>query len=345
MTALTVHIGQPKAASSSLQRALWDGRDKLREAGIAYPVLGTKNHNGSTADFVTTRFPEILRAQPHLAASMRRAREPGSWDWLVAALDEAPRSIISSEYLAALPARLADVAVAELSGGGARPLEVVLVTRRTSRAWPSTYNQLAKDELVLPFESWTRAVLATVLNESGTALLMHTRVSQIRATWSGLAPVREVSFGSCDIAAFDDAITAALGIGAAVSVPFLGHRNASPSAARLAAWQDYQRRHGRAEPSLLRTATRPGDDVSATLPKGGGRFALTPETAELVDLAYPERDGSAPQMVAARSALARRVREPERLTTTGLDAAEFEESVRVCLADFEMRTRAGGGKG
>jgi hypothetical protein len=76
--------------------------------------------------------------------------------------------------------------------------------------------------------------------------------------------------------------------------------------------------------------------LSASLPGAGGRFHLTEEVAELVDLAFPTRE-EIPEADDARARLVGRLADPTAITHVGMDDTDFAEVVSMCLVDFEAR--------
>jgi hypothetical protein len=305
-----IHIGQPKAASSSLQRALWERRLELEADGILYLDTPTRNHNGVVADFLLSAG---VPARRRFLQDIRQVALPGSWSRLTAQLRQAPRTILSSEYLINLSPAWIQRFVDELGVGDP---EILLIVRRTSDSLPSSYSQMAKTVVTMGFEPWLRALLRFEGGDGISPL----NVQSVRRNWSLFGVVRTVLFQPNQIDAFEDDVLGGLAIN--VKRPFLGLYNKSPSAAMVEAWQRLLRQGRVLDASLLKSVP----DV------GSGRYALHPDVARVVDSAYPmEAEGSPTARAELRSMILR----SEPLTTTGLADEDWARSVADCTAGLE----------
>ena len=307
---VVLHIGQPKAASSSLQRALWERRKDLAACGILYPDTPSRNHNGVVANFLLSAgVPMNL----HFAQELQRISLAGSWTELIRQAREAGQLILSSEWLTIFPPKWIERFVGEL---GVMNPDILLCVRQASDSLPSNYSQLAKTARTLGFESWLRASLRF---EGGLGVFPHD-IATVQQNWSPFGKVQTVLFQPQAIESFESDVLSILGIH--VSRPFLGRFNTSPSAAMVEAWQKLIRAGRVLDASLLRKVP----DV------GAGRYALRPDVARVVDRAYPMR-GVGCQ--AARAELRVMTLRPEPLTTTGLSDRDWAESVAVCSAALQ----------
>ncbi|QPN62405.1 hypothetical protein [Synechococcus sp. CBW1004] len=309
-----IHIGQPKAASSSLQRALWNRREQLAAAGIFYPVTPTRNHNCIVADFLLTLG---VQTGERFHQGLRQIALEGSWDHLVRQAHELPHLIVSSEFLSTLPPTWIEPFIGELR---IQDPTILLCVRRASDSLPSSYSQQAKTMATIRFEPWVRAQLG-IGNRQGVFPL---DVACICKNWSRVGMVKILPFQPDLINEFEAELIRILAIN--VSQPFLGHHNASPSAAMVEAWQRLLRARRVSDPGVLKRVP----DL------GSGRFALQPDVARALDAAYPTRGTADP---AARLELDAMVLRPEPLTSTGLSEQEWTEAVSACSAALEAHLR------
>lgn len=153
---LCLHIGQPKAASSSIQRALWDRRAPLAAAGVLYPNTPSKNHNSAVADF-------LLHGGASGGSRFRQELTdlgvPGLWQQLGEDVRAACHVIISSEFLINLTLPWIH---RWMDGLGAGAATILLCVRRVSESLPSSYAQAAKTAPTLAFEPWLRSLFRMV---------------------------------------------------------------------------------------------------------------------------------------------------------------------------------------
>lgn len=326
MTQVVLHVGQPKAASSSIQRALWDNRSVLAEAGIAYPVGPRKQHGPEVLDLMLKSVEVSTLANFTLSQ-----HEVGGWERLCREVRSADRSIVSAEMLSLCGSGMARAVVRDLCVDG--PPSIVVCVRRPSEAVISSFTQVARVQPTVACETWVRASLRQALMRSHCSVInLHN--PRITRTWSEFGAIELVDVDDRAPEELDRDVISALRLNGVVRTPFLSRHNASPSAARLVAWQRLQSR--RPDPVVLKAATVPIDSLSASLPAAGGRFRLTGEVAELVDLAFPTRNET-PATDDAREGLMRRLSDPTAMTHVGMDEQGFAEAVSMCLMDFEAR--------
>jgi hypothetical protein len=307
---LCLHIGQPKAASSSIQRALWDRRFELAAGGVLYPNTPSKNHNNAVADFL---LQGGASGGSRLRQELIHLGVPGLWQQLGEDVRAARRSIVSSEFLINLTLPWIH---RWMDGLGAGAATIVLCVRRASESLPSSYAQAAKTSPTLAFEPWLRSLFRF---GDGNPLFP-LDVSSQKATWSQVGDLQIVEFNPVHIATFEEQVMQALSL--ELERPLLGHYNPSPSAAMVEAWQSLLRIGRPVDPRLLRTVI----DV------GCGRYALQPDVAALVDAAYPMAGEADP---VARVELQARILHPEPMTTISVSGEEWEQGLRRCRAELE----------
>lgn len=330
---LVIHIGQPKAASTSIQRALWVNRDQLRAAGVVYPAVAREQNEPQVMDLVWPYFEDRQEKWRRLLERQHLNRIPGGWADLCREVSQSPHAIVSAEVLSLCDARLASRVVSDLAGDQ-RP-RILLCVRQPSAALPSSYAQLAQVQPTVGFETWLRSTLHFALlgDDVFRARMPSLANPSLHDAWGPVADVHEAHL-SDSREQFEADVLRILGIEELVSRPFLPRINVSPSAARVVAWQRLlpQRPPWR----VLRDAIR-RDDLSESLPNRGGRFSLQQEAALLVDEAFPTRAEAFAGAASAKQALSERLRDAAPVSDVGMPADAFEHAVQACLADFRGR--------
>lgn len=129
---IALHIGAPKAGSSSLQRYFTDHRSELRERGIHYPESGC-------VPTLRTRAHHNLAYQ--VSPGHRHKFHPPWGDWANALEEIDGFGVISSESLFRLPPHPIRKIRQFTEGRGVR---VFAFLRRQDLAVESAYNQLAR---------------------------------------------------------------------------------------------------------------------------------------------------------------------------------------------------------
>lgn len=341
MGQLVLHIGLPKAASTSLQESLAAIRPQLADHGIAYPHTGRPDHHAEAAWFVTKHEAYGANTSPYVAATIQQLATSADWDSLRHSVHDWPTTIVSSERFSRFGPTMAAAALASLTNGHADLARVVIIVRPVSRLLPSLFAQTAMDFPLPSFEAWARLQLRGLLLASTTANNTrnhHLDADGLVATWREVAPVRVVHFDSPTGSDFEADLLDSLMLSEVLSAPFLGHSNRSLCAARILAWQRCLTRAGRPD--------RPGylgkplpflafDD--SMLPGGGGRFELSPEAAVIVDAAFPRptRTGQVlhtDASEAARSTLGQLIVSAEPLTlVAGVDQDGLSAGIALCM--------------
>lgn len=320
-----IHIGQPKAASSSLQRALWDHREALAAGGVIYPDTAARNHNPVVAEYVLNR--GVGQGNTRFGLELQRLAADGEWEPFLRQIRGQENVIVSSEFLVHMPPGLIVDLLNELDI--VEPT-ILFSVRRASRSLASQYSQMAKTAGTLRFEIWARSFIAQTLAGSGQNSYLDVRAVEER--WGAVGTVRTVLF---DSSSFEAEVIDVLGIDGLVPRPFLEVKNAAPCAARCEAFQVLFREGWSLDRKLLHDITD-HDPIVDSLPGRGGRFALVPDVADLLDAAYPVDAAVDAESVRA---LRRRLERPEPFTTTGLSDEQWDEAVSVCVADLRERIR------
>lgn len=146
-----VHIGPPKTATTAIQGALHQERERLAEFGISY--AGSGRH---------PRTPVVAFTGLDDASDLRGApRAPmAAWDALVGEVrhladDVGHRVVISSELFATCDDTRARRAIEELG----EPARVVVTLRPLHKIMPSSWQQDVKSGGTLRYEDWLRRLL------------------------------------------------------------------------------------------------------------------------------------------------------------------------------------------
>ena len=152
---LVVHIGMPKAGSTSIQRMLTEFAPQLRERGIDVPV----NANGQVD-------PLLRRILPQQAAT-RGARHylarPETWRAVAAQLrrSQAPQFVISEEGLLSRAPPESAAMVRDLAGACDVGIHVIAYLRPQCQYFEARYAQWVQDGVQsLPFQGFVAASLA-----------------------------------------------------------------------------------------------------------------------------------------------------------------------------------------
>lgn len=241
---VAIHIGQPKAASTSLQHALADARGVLARHDIHYPLRdGAVDHIAEVADLQL----RWIRPRPDNSRGYSRVANravPGSWDELVDRTRALPgHVVVSNEALCDFAPAAARVVVQSLSGGHADKVVVVLVIRPLADLLPSMYAQVARDTVVPAFETWLRATLALHLSGRSREHSWWLYPAPVVDAWRCAgAEVRCVPYAGGS--SFGATLAGALDIDSVIPDLHLTHANVSPGAAAVTAWQRHLRRSG-----------------------------------------------------------------------------------------------------
>lgn len=334
--AVIVHVGQPKAASSSIQAALAARRDRLAEAGITYPsIRGSRDHNAAAADFILSRHDVMTAGSGHAAAVLSERRgEPGGWPMLVADVRASRQAIVSAEDLALLGHSDATRALADLTGGDPAAAAVVVVMRAVSVQLPSQYSQVALGAAVPSFETWARLRLRGLMASGPDSAESWMDPAVLPSTWRAAGEVRVVRLTNTQPERFEAELLAACGVDSVLQPPVLEFTNVRIPAAWVIAWQEHQASRGwGGSPVSLITRIRSAAKTGPDLPGAGGRFAVVGDAAALIDAAFPQAPADEGRSQQARAELGRLVSSGARLTIVeGVTPEELRWSVERCRA-------------
>jgi hypothetical protein len=149
-----LHIGPQKTGSTSLQFAMNDHRETLREHGVVYPGPDVRPRYalGAGLGYATPR-------------GGRRPSKPAWKDLLRQVADPTARVVcVSHEAFGRATDAQIEKTVATL--GGSRP-HVLAVARRYDRLLPSQWQQRIKARLTLSYDEWLRIVLGPAAPDDG----------------------------------------------------------------------------------------------------------------------------------------------------------------------------------
>ena len=177
-----VHIGPSKTGTTSLQAAMWAGRDEMRAQGVRY--AGRAHHAESAARALAgvnspasdEGAPPPIRLWKDLVGDIRRAREP--------------RLILSSEFLAhAQPdgiRRLVD----DLDPARVR---VAVTLRPLARILASQWQQTVQAGRTTSFDAWLDALFNRPEGKRGAAIWHRHRHDRLIARWAEVVGVDRVT--------------------------------------------------------------------------------------------------------------------------------------------------------
>lgn len=338
---VTLHIGQAKAASTALQRGLTAQRDRLREAGIEYPLRpGSVYHRSEVADLQLSWVRPVTGNERGYARIQQRA-VPGSWNALVERVRAAPdRAIVSNEALCGFTPAAARAVLADLTNGHPESGRIVLVVRPLGSLLASVYNQLARDTVAPTLGIWTRTYLASYDRGLPQGHFAWLWADEVVRAWSGHgAELVLVPYSTGE--QFEQQLLSAMSLSTVMPRPFLPRANDSMGAAAIAAWQRFLRSGNdgldpRVRELLSRWREAEGDRLS---PQYSGRLALMPDVVQLIDAAYPQpgQPTAESDRSWAREQLARRLASPEPITAGQVDPDLVDElfaSVQRLAADL-----------
>lgn len=153
---LVVHIGMPKAGSTTIQHMLRASALRLRELGVEMPI--------DTRGAVEPRLRGLPGVVPGMGSDRRHHLErTETWDTLGAQLrrSTARQFVISDEGLLSTALATPPKQVARLADGSGRDLRLVAYVRPQYQYLESRYSQWVKDGVQwLPFDAFVGAALA-----------------------------------------------------------------------------------------------------------------------------------------------------------------------------------------
>ena len=174
-----LHIGPHKTGTTSLQAALYAGRERMLEQGVRH--LGKTRNPASAVRAITGQpapdsreTPPPMRYWRDLVAEFRRAREP--------------RVVVSSEFFAWAKPDVIERIVSDLDR---ERLHVVVTLRPLARILPSQWQQNVQAGMVLAYEDWLHAVLDGEPGRPGRPFWHLHRHDQLIERWkAALGPNR-----------------------------------------------------------------------------------------------------------------------------------------------------------
>jgi len=290
---VTLHVGQLKTATTSLQAALVKSRHALAAHGIVYRPAAGRYHLREALDLIR-RDPESARRMSERLQHTSRvvlAHHNAYWpDFVDAARCFSGRTILSAESLSFAAPATARRAAGDLAGV---PVRVVVTTRPLSGMVLSSYSELAKRYLMPAPEAFVRGVLDGFLDEGDESRFGWMLVPRLRRVWSPVATDGwvEVPFGEGPVGDYQREFWRAVGI-VGLEPPAMPEENPSLPVGATVAWQDHLQRIDRYDPRV------DGGTVSALMSANArrrsaprSRLRLTAETGSLVDACFPHQAG------------------------------------------------------
>jgi hypothetical protein len=287
--AVTLHVGQMKTATTSLQAALYSARDELAAVGVQYFPAAGRYHNREAFDLLR-RDPTSVASRSDvfrhtIEVALADGREYWS-DFVRSVRERGGRSILSAEGLSVAGPGSVSLVASDLAGV---PVRVVLTTRPLSTFVLSLYGELAKKLVVPDPDTMVRRVLRDLVDRGADSTFAWMHAGRIREVWQPIASDGwyEVAFGDGSIDEYQARFWQALGIDGA-SPPALPRENASLPIGALLAWQDDLRarstRDRRVEGRTVTTLAA-HDAATGAAPRSAVRFRA--DVAACVDRCFP----------------------------------------------------------
>lgn len=125
-TTLTLHIGQLKTGTTSLQKALAAHPEVLEAAGVNYPLTPGRDSFGAEVSDLHLLLGTPQAVQRTEGRRLRARAESGAWERLVANIHKSDGPVlVSAESLYSLPGRAAQYVVETLFGSQPDNVRVV----------------------------------------------------------------------------------------------------------------------------------------------------------------------------------------------------------------------------
>ncbi|MFZ0324144.1 MAG: hypothetical protein WAN48_08450 [Actinomycetes bacterium] len=179
--AFVVHIGPRKTGTSSIQHALRVRREVLREHGVVYPGTGLQHH-GAVNAFLGRR--QVW--EEDLTTEVRDR----PWRGLLRELGKAPVGVVSTEVLS--QARTEDIRRL-LDSARDRAPTVVVTYRPFEELVPSTWQQLVKEGLREPLDTWARAAVTDHPELTGARFPRVLDLATLVETWGSVVGMANVA--------------------------------------------------------------------------------------------------------------------------------------------------------
>jgi hypothetical protein len=185
---LALHIGPRKTGTSSLQHAFSSNRERLRELGVVYPGERPQHH------IPVNRF---LGRRQRWEDDFTTAVDERPWQRMLSDIGEAPTAIVSSEVLS--QARHEHVVrIVESSPPTRQPL-VVITYRSYETLLSSTWQQLIKEGLREPLDSWARRTVEDRPEQTNAPFPRVLDLATLVTTWGSVVGFENVAVVLVDV--------------------------------------------------------------------------------------------------------------------------------------------------
>lgn len=178
---LLVHIGPRKTGTTAIQQALASRRDALREHGVVYPGVA-RQHFQAVNGFLGRK---QLWEEDHT----RKINE-GPWDRLLDEIGDTPRGVVSTEVLSqARPEHVHRLA----ANARGRAVKVVITYRPFEDLLTSTWQQLVKEGLREPLNTWAHAAVTDHPEQSDAPFPRILDLATLVDVWGGVVGPENVT--------------------------------------------------------------------------------------------------------------------------------------------------------
>ena len=286
---VTLHVGQLKTATTSLQAALSGARAELASAGIRYEPGGGPCHNREALDLLR-RDDEGFAVRGEVFRHKTRAvladGRPYWDDFVASARAHDGRTLLSAEDLTFAGPVVSGIVGRDLAGV---PVRIVVTSRPVSRLVVSAYGELAKKRPLPEPDEVMRLMLLSVLDHGHDSRFAWMLLDRVREVWGPIATdgwhVVTLLDQSAD--AYQRDYWRAMGI-EGLTPPAVPAENRSLPAGALHALQEQFRSQDSFDPRVdggTVAAMMAVDAARASAPRS--RLVLDPGVAGLVDACFP----------------------------------------------------------
>ena len=288
---VTLHVGQLKTATTSLQAGLFASRDELERAGVRYRPGAGRHHNREAYDLYRgdeTAFGIKSAAFQHTVRVSLADGRPYWADFVESVHTHPGRTVLSAEVLAfAGPSTTALVARAFADV----PVRIVVTTRPASQLVISIYGEWAKKYALPDPDAVARTILLSLVEQGPATRHAWMVVDTLRSAWGPLATDGwyEIPLGEGPIEAYQREFWRALGIESALPPPLARENQTLPTGALLA-WQEHlHEQEGYDHRVDGGTMARVLKDLSRRPSAPRSRLQLREDVAAMVDDCFPSR--------------------------------------------------------
>ncbi len=286
---VTMHVGQLKTATTSLQAGLFASRGALDRAGVQYHPGAGRHHNREAYDLFRRDDESFDFKSTAFQHTVKVALADGRpyWPDFVGSVHRHPgRTILSAEVLAFAGAGTTELVAQAFPDV---PVRIVVTTRPLSQLVISIYGEWAKKYPLPDPDAVARTILTGLIERGPASRHSWMTVDRLRSVWGPVATGgwHEVPLGGRPIEAYQLAFWRAVGIESLVPPPLATENRTLPTGALLA-WQEHLHEQGsydhRVDGGTIARVLR-GLSEKSSAPRS--RLQLRGDVAQLADACFP----------------------------------------------------------